>query len=532
MVKLLCAEQQQVSGKPFLRILSNAPPLGLAFKTEADKNDVLELLKQKQSPQSQEGPGSVERNELFAANKDLEMLYNQLVVTGILRESEFWSMHRNSLQKSHSKNIGKRIGLSSVMHEVEKLHDGKTERVNIHLTPQDIQRIFRDKPEVNRAFIAYVPHSMTEEEFWQKYFKLEYKQAARQKKIASTGTLPSRSTNGTDDKDDIFAPFRQHITEQELKSSRSKLSNVDPTLNLFAEYGDRWGGGSRILGADTSRSDEAIPMHLKPHEDQMNARYDGIKSLPSELNRHSFHVLDGPIEDSLSLEDSTISSVSLAAALEAARKKHLDEARGTSEIADENLWKYRASSDLEDLRAHPERRTLPLSIRDKSVFGLGASAGSTSPGKDEKDSGKESISKNVLLSLNSTNLLEVPYPLTTPLNALEEFCMMDSEAFVKEFGPSGFAAATASPKEAMGSVMTEFFRIEALKTNELLRHFWLTRSTTNQEKVAHLHKHLQQQRDTLALHLQPQSGISAQLQIYIKRIVSTLLEGIDAALKV
>lgn len=108
--------------------------------------------------------------------------------------------------------------------------------------------------------------------------------------------------------------------------------------------------------------------------------------------------------------------------------------------------------------------------------------------------------------------------------------MMDGEAFVKEFGASGFSAATVNPEEAMGSVMTEFFRIEALKTTELLRHYWLTKSSVNQEKLPHLRKHLSLQRDSLALHLQPQTGIAAQLQIYIGKIVTVLLEGIDAAM--
>lgn len=527
----LFVEQQQVSGKPFLRILSDGPPLGLAFETENDKNDVLELLKQRQYPQPESGPKSDERRDIFAANKDLEILYNQLVVAGILSENEFWSMHKSDLQLSHSKNVGKREGLSSVMHEVEKLHDGKTERVNIHLTPQDIERIFRDKPEVNKAFIAYVPHSLTEEEFWQKYFKLEYKQAARQKRVASGGILPSRSAPAIDDKDDIFAPFRQHITEQESLISLQKLNNVDPTLNLFAEYGDRWGGGSRILGADTLRSDEAIPEHMKDSADKCGDKYHRIKTLANELNRHSFYVLDGPIGETPNLGDSNMSSVSMAAALESARSKHLNKERSK---VNPSVWKYRASSDLEDLRGHSENQTLPLSLKDKSAFGR-VIHDATNLAQDVSTSNMETEDNHIIslcsLPLDSSNLLEVPYPSLSSLNSLEEFCMMDSEAFVKEFGSSGFSAAMMKPQDAMGSVMTEFFRIEALKTNELLRHYWLTRSNGNKEKMGHLSKHLSLQREALALHLQSQTGIAGQIQIYIMKIVSSLLEGINEALK-
>lgn len=185
---LFVAEQQQVNGKPFLRIISDGPPLGLKFDSESDKVDVLELLKQIQPKGGNGGSGKIgvpdarEQQMLFAANKDLKVVYNQLVPTGVLSESEFWKEHYNKnlpngLQSTA--NVGQRLGLSSVLHEVEKLHDGKTERVNIHLTPGDIQRIFQEKPEVNKAFVSFVPHAMTEQEFWQKYFKLEYKKAAR-----------------------------------------------------------------------------------------------------------------------------------------------------------------------------------------------------------------------------------------------------------------------------------------------------------------------------------------------------------------
>lgn len=177
------AEKQQVTGKPFLRILSDAAPLGLAFQSEKDKDEVLDLLKPRESVKGDVSslvPSPAERNALFASDKDLKAVYNQLVPTGMLTEAEFWESHdEKRIRGKIVQQLGQRLGLSSVMHEVEKLHDGKTERVNIHLKPQDIQRIFQDRPEVSRAFTSYVPHAMTEQEFWQEYFKLEYKRAAK-----------------------------------------------------------------------------------------------------------------------------------------------------------------------------------------------------------------------------------------------------------------------------------------------------------------------------------------------------------------
>ena len=494
--------QQQVKGKPFLRIVATSgKALGLGFHSEEDRDEVLELLKQRKGVgEASGGMGSAERRALFEANKDLEALYNQLVVTGILTEAEFWSKHGASGGRLASDaggapaKAGQRLGLSSVMHEVEKLHDGKTERVNIHLTSQDIQRIFRDKPEVNRAFIAYVPHSMAEETFWQKYFKLEYKQAARRRNIGGI-----REDN-KDDKDDIFAPFREHVDEEETAMARSRLLIVDPTLDLFSEYvGARWAGGSRSMGADTSRSDEAIaPATAK------------LKSLANELNRHSFHVLDGPIGDAA--DDGSMSTVALAASLEAARKKHASVERDTpndEEVAEQRaLYKLRASSDLADLRGRREERTIPLSISDEMAFlrinrmdggnlqAEGPEANGGARGAKRGDVAMEDASS---FAVDPSALVPVPYNLPRPEKALEEFCAMDSERFVKEFGTAGLTAASVSPEEAMGGVMVEFFRLEALKTDELLRHFWsnkLAPSGGDTEKMLRLRKHLTEQRES------------------------------------
>jgi hypothetical protein len=501
--------QQQVKGKPFLRIVATSgKALGLGFHSEEDRDEVLELLKQRKGAGEPSGSlGSAERRALFEANKDLEALYNQLVVTGILTEAEFWSKHGSSGGRlapdtgGASAKTGQRLGLSSVMHEVEKLHDGKTERVNIHLTSQDIQRIFRDKPEVNRAFIAYVPHSMTEEAFWQKYFKLEYKQAARRRNIGGIRE---------DDKDDIFAPFREHMDEEETAMARARLLNVDPTLDLFSEYvGARWSGGLRSMGADTLRSDEAIaPATAK------------LKSLANELNRHSFHVLDGPIGDAA--DDGSMSTVALAASLEAARKKHATverDALNDEEVAEQRaLYKLRASSDLADLRGKQAERTIPLSINDDMAFlqinradGDGRSLRAKVPNKakggargakDARDGGQDGdveMKDDSPFSVDPLALVPVPYNMLYPEKALEEFCAMDSERFVKDFGTAGLSAASISPEEAMGGVMVEFFRLEALKTDELLRHFWsnkLAPSGGDTEKMLRLRKHLTVQRES------------------------------------
>ena len=139
-------------------------------------------------------------------------------------------------------------------------------------------------------------------------------------------------------------------------------------------------------------------------------------------------------------------------------------------------------------------------------------------------------------------LVPVPYELNGSNKALEEFCAMDSARFVEEFGPAGLAAASVSPENALGGVMVEFFRLEALKTDELLRHFWSIKLSAgsgdagggssgdgNTQKMLRLQKHLAVQREALDAHIRNAASQGAN-QIYISKICESLVDQIDAAI--
>ena len=49
--------------------------------------------------------------------------------------------------------------------------------MRIRLTPELIHQTFAEKPWVRRAFVAQVPHNLTEKAFWTKYLR----QQAREK---------------------------------------------------------------------------------------------------------------------------------------------------------------------------------------------------------------------------------------------------------------------------------------------------------------------------------------------------------------
>ncbi len=97
------AGKQQIAGKPLLRLVTPQLALGLCFESEEDKGEVLNLLAQLKPPQPQQPkqpqgtgagvgigvPSEARRKELFARDGDLEILYGQLVIAGILSEQVF-----------------------------------------------------------------------------------------------------------------------------------------------------------------------------------------------------------------------------------------------------------------------------------------------------------------------------------------------------------------------------------------------------------------------------------------------------------
>jgi hypothetical protein len=115
---------------------------------------------------------------------------------------------------------------------------------------------------------------------------------------------------------------------------------------------------------------------------------------------------------------------------------------------------------------------------------------------------------------------------------LGEFATADNETTSKEFGSFDYISSITSSEETMGSVMSDFFRLEALKTNELLRHVWLCfplSTEASRIKANRLVKHLTRQKEGLLAHLKSQTG--GQLQVCISKVVAPLVDAIDATLE-
>ena len=567
--------------------------MGLSFPSEADKDEVLEFMKQLKPPSlptpttttnatttttTKEGiPSDALRRKLFSTDKDLEALYGQLVTNGIISESDFWKPRKHLLTattttKTNSTKTKQRSGLSSVMHEVEQLHDGQTERVNISLTPTDIQRIFIERPEVHRAFLARVPHALSETEFWQKYFKLEYKKAAKRKRLAAAGRFDV-GDDVLDLGDELFAPFRRQLAEQEAKEAKSKIRFVDPTVNLVAGSGERWG----VMGMGGGGGDEdTLLRHRQEQEQQMGGGTGStaiaIESLARDLNRHSAHVLEGALDG---LEDDEEGdgrgtkvprdTAAIAAQVAVAIQRHASKsnagASGSSAV-DKNVavdeerlqeWRERAVSALEDLSLEKDTllETVPLDVRDpRAYFGGGGDIGEQK--KEEEDEmmmDADLRPATTSFSFSDIHPYSLPNPPCPPPLAYDALLEVATGGGI-EAGASmalllrrcNAAAATAvnkPPQDALGSVMIEFFRLEALKTNEMLRLLWSCfpslvssqhqqNQTAKRAKASTLATALEQHKQSLEAHVVEE--ITNAQQFYVAHMVLPMIESIAVGL--
>jgi hypothetical protein len=619
--------QQQAPGKPMLRLLGGAEPLALAFESEADKLEVLDLLKQllaggtAAAPPAPGVPPPALRARLFAADPDLQALHAALVAGGVLQEGEFWrgrradverlergggaSGSRSAASASASTATRQRAGLPSLLHDVERSHDGGSEKVSIRLTPADVARIFAERPDVRAAFAAHVPHAVPEKAFWERYFKLEYKRAARARRAAaSTGSRGASvfagaggagggngEEEGEDEEDELFGPFRRAAVAAEAAAAAAAVRLVDPGLNLAAEAGERW---SAAFGAGAARAgDDAGAAGAGPAGGGAPGGAYARDSIAHSLNRHAAHVLAGAPEGlalgaggagggaPTSAEIAARVAAAVAAAAPAPRARGAGPAEAPA--AARAAWQAAAVEELEDLTlgdAGPG--TVPLEVRrgQRALFGAGGGAagggGSKAGGKRAAPAAAaaaadplaalraapaaDAAADDPLAALRAAPAADAaaddplaalraaaaaaadidpralrrpPFAPAAAAAALLELGRGDGAALEAEFGPGAAAALSSSPADALGPVMVEFFRLEALKANELLRHLWacLPPSTpARREKAARLAPAAAAARRALAAHAAADPGGGGARRAAVALMVRPLLRALDAAL--
>ncbi|KAK9829781.1 hypothetical protein WJX72_007879 [[Myrmecia] bisecta] len=477
---------QRAKGKPMVRIPTVPDAAIFELECEADRDAVVELLqpvvaqvqaKGKQvagaAPRLHQGPDAARKQALLTEHKDLGAVYQQLVLSGLLTEAEFWASRMHLLRAGPPGGTRQqRSGISSAMLAAgQPTADGRVDRVTFQLTPDIMRQIFMEKPHVQRAYQDNVPHKLTEKEFFQRYFKHQLVKQMEQRRQAAGGA-PAHSA---EDEDELFSQ-RQGDAEQLQREASARIKRVDPTVNVAADTYDALGEGFGLPGKESGAStQQAAP-----------------NSLFQDLNRHGAVVLDGA-GDVLLANQATATEV--AEAIERARQARQASARNGSGGASssQQAWQRRAGSALEDLRSAATGDWAELNIKDPRRYfdTASASAGGTPAAAQTPAAGGPGGGdrQSVLAGLRQAEAQGRPDPIIPPRAAAEVL----QELSQAEARQDELAAAAET---SLLAPMQASLRQTAMTCNELLRHFWScfpANTAARQDKATRLQKALTDQ---------------------------------------
>ncbi|KAJ1919315.1 RNA polymerase II transcription factor B subunit 1 [Mycoemilia scoparia] len=200
------------------------------------------------------------RKIVLSRNRDLARLHKNLVIRGLINEDEFWNTRRHLLDGQTLLLHQKKGPQSSLLELAPATQDNGDFKYT--LTPETARKIFKQYPQVRRAYIDNVPHKVTEKQFWKRFF------ASRIFNRNRSATVAMKA-----DRDDIF----DKCLEEEDQTLNS-MANIDSKL-IF-----------RLLDLTQTEEDGAgsftFPdFTMKPAKGQENL------SLIRRFNRHSQQVL-------------------------------------------------------------------------------------------------------------------------------------------------------------------------------------------------------------------------------------------------
>lgn len=444
-----------------------------------DRNDIKEMLthllpkfKQKISRDLQE------KNQILLANLELYQLYKDLVMSKVLSAEEFWKQiapvrfpslgdilktgrepaddadNNNFLSRAVKKNIQQNIGISpAFLADIKPQHDG-CNGIKYNITTDIIEAIFRTYPAVRRKHFDYVPHRLSDSEFWTRFFQSHYFHRDRV------------LTGATSNKNDLFADCDKS-DELDLKNA-AKNKIIDSFINLDelddVEYMHK-------LPADDQRprqeqKKEDAPAKRKRERDrdvQVVPMMSANQALIKRFNHHSIMVMEASSTPLSSGEQqSQTVKHSDVKQLDSDQEKRLVEIK-RRKLEEKTEYEDLDDNCLTDSYSWFTEDSRELNLVDKARY---VSSVATSNSLNER------ISISSLYQLNHCQ-----NHLISHLKSVNSNCLNSPDAIsaLSELSPGGALVRSSQKinlKEIVSADLQKELKEIYFATNELLRHFW------------------------------------------------------------
>ncbi|KAJ2702525.1 RNA polymerase II transcription factor B subunit 1 [Coemansia sp. IMI 209128] len=291
------------------------------------------------------------RLDVLSKNAELAKLHKSLVVSGLVPEDEFWSTRRHILE-TQAIQSQLRKGESSTWLDLAPTTQ-ESGNFKYTITPSVARRIFKEFPQVKRAYIENVPHRVSEKQFWKSFVSSQFFNRGRSADAAK-GSRDTIFDKCTQEEDALFDNTARHDLEL--------LNNL---LNLTRTE------------EDSVETGNAADFTMRP------ASKDSKLALIRRFNRHSELVLQSVLNN---------------------KRKYDAPGPSVTELA------IKEATVLEDLDAPEAEKRVKLNIQDKSRYftSMTTDANDNAPGSDARERGQANAS-----SVRSA--LKISFDISRPL---------------------------------------------------------------------------------------------------------------------
>ncbi|KAJ2491399.1 RNA polymerase II transcription factor B subunit 1 [Coemansia sp. RSA 2050] len=309
------------------------------------------------------------RQDVLSKNAELAKLHKSLVVSGLVPEDEFWSTRKHILE-TQAIQSQLRKGESSTWLDLAPTTQ-ESGNFKYTITPSVARRIFKEFPQVKRAYIENVPHRVSEKQFWKSFVSSQFFNRGR----SADAAKGSRDT--------IFDKCMQEEDALFDNASRHDLELLNSLLNLTRTE------------EDSVETGNAADFTMRP------ASKDSKLALIRRFNRHSELVLQSVLNN---------------------KRKYDTPGPSVTEQA------IKESTVLEDLDAPEAEKRVKLNIQDKSRYftSMTTDANDNAPKSEGRERGQANSASSVRSALKIS--FDISRPLSSCGNAQTTMASMLSSA--------------------------------------------------------------------------------------------------------